>query len=354
MGREGVGVTSALPKRDLICAACNYAYSDDSICKCGRKVRMCLIPSGCVGACELERGHEGDMHSNGGDGFYSREWDDEHKYRQSEHIGWANMRKRDRAEGKAEGFAEGVEAAIRIAHTMPWCKECLATDQMIDELEKLVPKAEATASEPPECLRSLSDEELAKVKTPTAEEIEEALAKGYAERRAFETGRPVSEFLQKDNDRGPEPGPGTDAFTCKECGYNRYPGTPCLTCKQIASDTWKARIEQTDREAHQREVNCDRMRADRDDWAERAKEAERERDELRIAVTRAMGAFVDVGTVIVPDEPKQIEDAIKALAAQRDELAETLRTIASSQEHNGATKVHRIARAALAKLGGGA
>jgi hypothetical protein len=34
--------------------------------------------------CDLNWGHDGDMHANGGDGFYSRQNDDEHHRRQRE------------------------------------------------------------------------------------------------------------------------------------------------------------------------------------------------------------------------------------------------------------------------------
>jgi hypothetical protein len=49
--------------------------------------RLCAIPAngGAIGyaPCEWQWGHEGDMHSNGGDGFYNRAHDEEHHRRQA-------------------------------------------------------------------------------------------------------------------------------------------------------------------------------------------------------------------------------------------------------------------------------
>ena len=43
---------------------------------------VCGIPSYNIGTCEEPWGHEGRMHSNGGDGFYARDYDEEHERRQ--------------------------------------------------------------------------------------------------------------------------------------------------------------------------------------------------------------------------------------------------------------------------------
>lgn len=81
--------------------------------------------------------------------------------------------------------------------------------------------------------------------------------------------------------------------------------------------------------------------------------ARAERDELRIVVTRSMGVFNDLDGIIVPDEPSQLENAIKTLGRQRDELREALRKIADPEDHAD-DRPRAIARAALAKVGGGA
>jgi hypothetical protein len=47
-------------------------------------MRRCNIPAGTLPPCDLEWGHDGEMHGNLGDGFFAREFDDEHKTRQAE------------------------------------------------------------------------------------------------------------------------------------------------------------------------------------------------------------------------------------------------------------------------------
>jgi hypothetical protein len=42
----------------------------------------CRIPARTLPPCDLDWGHEGDLHSNAGDGFYAREYDREHHQRQ--------------------------------------------------------------------------------------------------------------------------------------------------------------------------------------------------------------------------------------------------------------------------------
>lgn len=49
-------------------------------------MKKCGIPSYNVGVCDLEWGHEGRMHSNAGDGFYARDYDEEHQRRQTEKM----------------------------------------------------------------------------------------------------------------------------------------------------------------------------------------------------------------------------------------------------------------------------
>lgn len=46
-------------------------------------MKRCEIPAKTLPPCDLEWGHEGRMHANGGDGFYAREYDDEHRRRQA-------------------------------------------------------------------------------------------------------------------------------------------------------------------------------------------------------------------------------------------------------------------------------
>jgi hypothetical protein len=43
----------------------------------------CGIPSNCIGPCDLEWGHDGDMHANAGDGFHAPKWHTEHRRRQA-------------------------------------------------------------------------------------------------------------------------------------------------------------------------------------------------------------------------------------------------------------------------------
>ena len=44
--------------------------------------KRCDIPARTLPPCDLPWGHDGDMHANGGDGFYAVEYDDEHRRRQ--------------------------------------------------------------------------------------------------------------------------------------------------------------------------------------------------------------------------------------------------------------------------------
>lgn len=41
--------------------------------------KLCGIPSYNVGSCDLPVGHEGEMHSNAGDGFYARDYEGAHQ-----------------------------------------------------------------------------------------------------------------------------------------------------------------------------------------------------------------------------------------------------------------------------------
>ena len=45
-------------------------------------MKRCDIPACTLPPCDLEWGHDGDMHSNGGDGFYARDYEAEHRARQ--------------------------------------------------------------------------------------------------------------------------------------------------------------------------------------------------------------------------------------------------------------------------------
>lgn len=46
--------------------------------------RLCKIPSACGWQCDMPYGHDGDMHGNAGDGFYSRQHLGEHRRQQAE------------------------------------------------------------------------------------------------------------------------------------------------------------------------------------------------------------------------------------------------------------------------------
>lgn len=111
-----------------------------------------------------------------------------------------------RAEGKAEGVRDGIYAAADLVLRQPFMSDfALSHDhaamRMANKIYALAARPverapvvardiRALAPRPAE-LRSLSDEELAKVKLPTAEEIAQAVTKGQEERRAFMEGRPA-------------------------------------------------------------------------------------------------------------------------------------------------------------------
>lgn len=44
--------------------------------------RKCDIPARTLPPCDLEYGHEGERHANGGDGFHAQEYEEEHRRRQ--------------------------------------------------------------------------------------------------------------------------------------------------------------------------------------------------------------------------------------------------------------------------------
>ena len=46
-------------------------------------MKRCQIPAKTLPPCDLEWGHDGDMHSNGGDGFYASQHLAEHRRRQN-------------------------------------------------------------------------------------------------------------------------------------------------------------------------------------------------------------------------------------------------------------------------------
>jgi hypothetical protein len=48
--------------------------------------KQCGIPAMTLPPCDLEWGHDGDMHANGGDGFYARDHLVEHHRRQRERM----------------------------------------------------------------------------------------------------------------------------------------------------------------------------------------------------------------------------------------------------------------------------
>jgi hypothetical protein len=43
--------------------------------------RRCGIPAKTLPPCDLEWGHDGDMHANAGDGFYARDYEELHQER---------------------------------------------------------------------------------------------------------------------------------------------------------------------------------------------------------------------------------------------------------------------------------
>jgi hypothetical protein len=64
-----------------------------------------------------------------------------------------------------------------------------------------------------------------------------------------------------------------------------------------------------------------------EEMARELKRVSEERDRYRIAITRSMGAFVDAETIVVPDEPAQLEAAIKALTAERNRYRDALTNV---------------------------
>jgi len=44
--------------------------------------KRCGIPARTLPPCDLEWGHDGDLHANAGDGFYAREYASKHRARQ--------------------------------------------------------------------------------------------------------------------------------------------------------------------------------------------------------------------------------------------------------------------------------
>jgi len=71
----------------------------------------CEIPAMTLPPCDLEWGHDGDMHANGGDGFYAEQHLDEHRHRQDERA-----LEDARAAGRADAIAscEAVERAHQL------------------------------------------------------------------------------------------------------------------------------------------------------------------------------------------------------------------------------------------------
>jgi len=96
---EGNGVA-----HDLECARRgNYALPVAPVAEV-EKVR-CNIPARSLPPCDLDWGHEGDLHGSAGDGFYARDHDDEHHRRQAA---------RDDGESNArEVTAKEARAAVR-------------------------------------------------------------------------------------------------------------------------------------------------------------------------------------------------------------------------------------------------
>jgi hypothetical protein len=69
----------------------------------------------------------------------------------------------------------------------------------------------------------------------------------------------------------------------------------------------------------------------------------------RIAFQRTQGALTDAGCVVVPDEPEQVEDAVKALDEEIARLRAGIERIAAREErYNGDSDVLRRARDLLA------
>ena len=57
--------------------------------------KRCNIPARTLPACDLEWGHEGDMHANAGDGFYAREYDEVHRSRRPLFPPWVTSFRQD-------------------------------------------------------------------------------------------------------------------------------------------------------------------------------------------------------------------------------------------------------------------
>lgn len=254
-----------------------------------------------------------------------------------------------RASGKAEGFAEGVSAAKRIARTMPWCKECLATDQMVDELEKIVPMAEATPSEPATACNHYY---------PMAwngpVEVCEKCGKAIPGKVRSFTGDPAkdlaTDFSHKDKERGPSATEAPDAAhqlaqLLTQAGAHPYVRADlmrAMKAEQERDDAIRSRNQWMQQVGATGDI-CDQLRSLRD-------KAERERDELRAEVSRLLAAH--------DAEERRQEERIEAVRKraehaerQRDELAEALRPLLPRDPNQDDARMAK-ARAALARLEG--
>ncbi len=74
-------------EHDLRCTDCGHKWSvaepDPTVPEVAG-AKLCGIPARSLPPCDLPWGHDGDMHANGGDGFYARDHLEEHHRRQRE------------------------------------------------------------------------------------------------------------------------------------------------------------------------------------------------------------------------------------------------------------------------------
>ena len=76
--------------------------------------RRCGVPARSLPPCDLEWGHDGDLHGSAGDGFYARDYDEEHHWRQGvlRELRDADEARADRDAARAE-LTEALSAVKR-------------------------------------------------------------------------------------------------------------------------------------------------------------------------------------------------------------------------------------------------
>lgn len=102
--------------------------------------KKCDIPAGTLPPCDMEWGHEGDMHGNAGDGFYAREFVGEHHRRQRERaaekeqkMGHGPFGGDDFGEGPTPKIDDSMELMTTCVRQLT--KECAEAEARAERLE---------------------------------------------------------------------------------------------------------------------------------------------------------------------------------------------------------------------------